>query len=249
MSKDLKKLILEMKQDNPLWGCKKITNELKKINIGIHYTTLYKIIHTFFRKQGKIQPNGSWSKFLKFHWDSLFSMDFMVIDTLLGKRFYIFIIFELKSRKIIRFDLTENSCRKFVKQRMELFSEDFEGKAITLIYDNASQFTSIDYSWFGIKGVNICSYAPNMNAFVERLNGSIRREALDHFLLFSEKQIQKIISQVVFHCNNQRIHQGIDKILDAEIGKCSGNIRKLRTSPSQGAFARDRSRSGPKRCI
>ena len=32
------------------------------------------------------------------------------------------------------------------------------------------------------------------DAFTERLMGSIRREALDHFLLFSEKQVRKIIS-------------------------------------------------------
>ena len=130
------------------------------------------------------------------------------MDTLFGKRFYLFIIMELKTRKIIRSDLTENPCREFVKQRIELFSEDLSGKK-TLIYDNASQFTSIDYSWYDIEGVNICSYAPNMNAYVERLNGSIRREALDHFLLFSEKQIRKIVKSYVNYYNYFRPHQGI----------------------------------------
>jgi transposase InsO family protein len=89
-------------------------------------------------------------RFLKTNWDSLLGMDFMTIDTLFGKRFYLLIIMELKSRRIIRYDLTENPCREFVKQRVELFSNDFPHKK-TLIYDNASQFTSIDYSWFGIK--------------------------------------------------------------------------------------------------
>ncbi len=161
-----------MKQDNNLWGCKKIANELKKINIDIHYTTVNKIIYTF-RKQGKIQPNGSWKKFLKSNWDSLYGMDFMTIDTLFGKRLYLLIILELKTRTIVRFDKTENPCREFVKQRIELFSEKYEGQKKTLIYDNAAQFTSINYSWYDIKGVNICTSAPNMNAFVERLNGSI----------------------------------------------------------------------------
>jgi hypothetical protein len=36
-----------------------------------------------------------------------------------------------------------------------------------------------------------------MNAFVERLNGTIRREALDHFFLLSEKQVRNIISEFV----------------------------------------------------
>ena len=200
VSNDIKKLILEMKQENYLWGCKKIADELKKINIEIHYTTVNRIISSF-RKQGLIKPNGSW------------------------KRFYLLIILELKTRKIVRFDLTENPCRKFVKQRIELFSEDFEEKK-TLIFDNALQFTSIDYSWYDIKGVNICTSAPNMNAYIERLNGTIRREALDHFLIFSEKQVRKIISEFVEYYNNQRMHQGINKIPDAEIDDIPGTIKK-----------------------
>lgn len=224
ITRDIKKLILEMKQENQLWGCKKIANELKKINIEIHYTTVNRIICTF-RKKGLIQPNGSWKRFLKIHWDSLFAMDFMTIDTLFGKRFYLLIILELKSRKIIRYDLTENPCREFVKQRIELFTEDFEEKKI-LIYDNAPQFTSIDYSWYGIKGVNISTSAPNMNAYTERFNGTIRREALDHFLLFSEKQVRKIVSEFIKYYNTQRMHQGINKMPDAEIDDIPGTIKK-----------------------
>ncbi len=145
----LKKLIREMKTDNPLWGCRRISDELKKLNINIHHTSVNKIIQTF-RKQGMIQSNGSWLRFLKTHWDSLYGMDFAMINTLFSKRFYLFIILELKSRRIIRYDLTENPCREFVKKRIELFTEDTPGDK-TLILDNALQFTSIEYSWYNIK--------------------------------------------------------------------------------------------------
>ena len=43
--------------------------------------------------------------------------------TLFGKRFYLLIILEMRTRRIVRYDLTENPCREFVKQRIELFSE------------------------------------------------------------------------------------------------------------------------------
>ena len=160
------------------------------------------------------------------HWDSLFAMDFLTIDTLFGKRFYLLLIMELKTRRIVRYDLTENPCREFVKQRITLFSEEHPGIK-TLIYDNASQFTSIDYRWYDIEGVNICSYAPNMNAFVERLNGTIRREALNHFLLFSEKQVRNIIQSYVAYYNEQRMHQGINTVPDADIVESSGSIKKV----------------------
>ncbi len=77
VSKAIKKLILEMKQENHLWGCHRITDELKKIG-----------------------------------------MDFMTIDNLFGKRFYLLIILELKTRRIVQWNLTENPCREFVKQRI-----------------------------------------------------------------------------------------------------------------------------------
>ena len=159
------------------------------------------------------------------HWDSLYAMDFMTVDTLFGKRFYLLIILELKTRKIVRSDMTEHPCIEFVKQRIELFAEDFEEKK-TLIYANALQFTSIDYSQYSIKGVSISTSAPNMNAYVERVNGTIRREALDHFLLFSEKQVRNIVSEFIEYYNTKRMHQGINKIPDAEIDDIHGTIKK-----------------------
>lgn len=222
ITRDIKDLILEMKQDNHLWGCKKIANELKKINIDIHYTTVNRIISTF-RNQGLIKPNGSWKKFLKIHWESLFAMDFMTVDTLLGKRLYLLIILELKSRKVAYWKLTESPSREFVRQQIIDFTYDND-KSKTLIYDNASQFTSIDYSDYGITGVNISLASPNMNAFVERLNGTIRREALDHFFLFSENQVKNIVSEFVQYYNTKRMHQGINKIPDSEIQESTGTI-------------------------
>ena len=70
--------------------------------------------------------------------------------------------------------------------------------------------------------------SPNMNAFVERVNGTIRREALDHFLLISEKQVRNIISEFVEYYNNQKMHQGINKIPNAEIQERSGAIKKMK---------------------
>lgn len=54
--KSIKDLILEMKIENCLCRCIKIVNDLGKMGIEIHFTTVNKIIQTF-RKNGKLQRN------------------------------------------------------------------------------------------------------------------------------------------------------------------------------------------------
>lgn len=104
-----------MKNDNVLWGCRRITDELKKLGIDLHHTTVNRILQDF-RKKGRIAASGSWSRFLKAHWDSMYAMDFMTIDTLLGKRFFLLIVLKLSTREIKYWDMTENPTKEFVRQ-------------------------------------------------------------------------------------------------------------------------------------
>ncbi|MDA3808992.1 MAG: integrase core domain-containing protein [Spirochaetaceae bacterium] len=65
-----------------------------------------------------------------------------------------------------------------------------------------------------------------MNAYTERVIGTIRREAMDHFLLFSEKQVRNIIKQYVEFYNHLRPHQSIEGIPEGNISRDSGFIKK-----------------------
>ena len=47
-----------------------------------------------------------------------------------------------------------------------------------------------------------------MNALAERFVGSVRREALDYYLLISEKQIMRLLIE---YYNSKLPHQGIDQ--------------------------------------
>jgi transposase InsO family protein len=101
---------------------------------------------------------------------------------------------------------------------------------------NKSGIYTIDFNQYGIKAVNTSPYAPNMNSFTERVIGTIRREALDHFLMFSKKQVQNIIREFVDYYNNHRIHQGINDIPNGFTTSKFGTIKKKedirRYSPS-----------------
>ncbi len=222
---EIKNLILELKNDNSLWGCRRIADELSKLKIDIHHTTVNRIIQDF-RKKGMIAVNGSWSRFLKAHWDSLYCMDFMTIDTIFGKRFYLLIILKLSTQEIKYWDFTKNPTKEFVRQRIIEFQDRDSGRKY-LIHDNALQFTSINYSAYGIEGVRTSVAAPNMNAYVERAISTIRREALDHFLLISERQIRNVVSEYVDYYNRYRPHQGIAGIPADSKAAGDGKIVKL----------------------
>ena len=219
----IKQMILKMKNENILWGSRRISGELKKLGIDIHHTTVHRIIQTF-RKNGHIKSTGSWNKFLKAHWNSLFATDFFTVDPLFGKRMYVLFIIQLKSRRLVQWRMTEHPTREFVRQQIIDFEDSLDNEHAYLIHDNGSQYITIDYSDYGITGIRTGIRAPNMNAFAERFVRSFREEALDHFILFSKKQIKKIVDEYVNYYNKYRHHQGIDDIPEKSLNRGTGKV-------------------------
>ena len=64
----------------------------------------------------------------------------------------------------------------------------------------------------GIRGIPIPFSAPNANAYCERLIGTLRRECLDHMLIFNERHLLKILQEYKNFYNHERYHQGIKRI-------------------------------------
>lgn len=78
----------------------------------------------------------------------------------------------------------------------------------------------------GIEEVMTAYRSPWQNAYVERLNGSIRRECLDHVIIWNERHLARLLSSYFEYYNEARTHLGLDK----ETPKCRP-ISK-RASPS-----------------
>ena len=225
VKKEIKQIILNMKNDNLNWGYKKIQGELLKLGISLDQKTIRNILNVF-RRRGKVKKSLSWKKFLTLQIHLIYAMDFFTIDTILNQRLYVYFILYHKTREIVQFAITTNPTREFVRQQLIEFEQKVD-QVVYMIHDHAAQF-NINYIEYGIKSIRTSVEAPNMNAHAERFVGSIRREALDYYLLISEKQIEGILDEYINYYNSKRPHQGIDqKVPRMYKPQLYGKVQKL----------------------
>ena len=65
--------------------------------------------------------------------------------------------------------------------------------------------------------------APKMNAYCERLIGTLRRECLDHVIVFGEDHARRVLTEYAAYYNEDRPHHALDG--DAPIpGTCTRGL-------------------------
>ncbi len=130
-----------------------------------------------------------------------------------NQRFYVHFVIYHKTREIIQFAITTNPVREFVKQQIIDFSENLS-EVVYLIHDRANEFR-LNYLDYGIQGVKTSVKSPNMplgarrvNSIAERWIASVRKEMLDHFIIFNQKQLYNILKEYIENYYNcKRPHQ------------------------------------------
>src|SRR5262249_46601398 len=63
----------------------------------------------------------------------------------------------------------------------------------------------------GIRDKPTAPRSPWQNPYVERLIGTIRRECLDHMIVFGEAHLRRILGRYAAYYNESRIHRSLDK--------------------------------------
>ncbi|MDR0444579.1 MAG: helix-turn-helix domain-containing protein, partial [Treponema sp.] len=136
ITKAIKELILKMKNENRLWGSRRIRDELLKLSVKVSHETISKTIQHFM-KENVIKPTLAWKKFISSNLKTLFACDFFTVDIFGFKRFYAFFIIQLETRKIVQFSCTDHPNMLFVRNQLSCFSEQFPN--VHLIHDNSGE--------------------------------------------------------------------------------------------------------------
>ena len=68
----------------------------------------------------------------------------------------------------------------------------------------------------GLRAIRTPIRSPKANAFAERFVRTIRRECLDHVLVFGERHLKRILREYVSHCNKERPPRGLSLLQTPE---------------------------------
>ncbi len=208
ISKDLRELIRKMSQENPLWGAPRIHGELLKLGIEVSQATVSK-----YMVRHRKPPSQPWRTFLKNHAHDIISIDFFTVPSATFRVLYVFLVLLNDRREVIHFNVTYSPSAFWSGQQIvEAFPWDTAPKYLIRDRDKkyGVEFVSRVES-MGINQVLISAQSPWQNPFVERIIGSIRRECLDHVIVFNEKHLRRILKSYFQYYHESRTHLGLEK--------------------------------------
>jgi putative transposase len=131
-------------------------------------------------------------------------------------------------RKIVRTAVTDHPTAAWLSRQVtEAFP--WETAPRYLLRDRDASYGSYfcnRIEAMGIKEVVTAPRSPWQNGYVERVIGSIRRECLDHIVIFNERHLRRVLSSYVNYYQRTRTHLSLDKdcpdsrpIMARKIGK------------------------------
>ena len=203
---------LRMALENRTWGAERIRGELLKLGIRVSKRTIQKYI-------AKVRPASSqtWATFLKNHAGEIWACDFTVVFDLLFRPLYIFVIMELKTRRVVHTAVTSSPTDEWAAQQLRE-ATPWGQMPKYLIHDRdnkyGQQFSTVAAN-SGIKELKTPFRAPKANAYCERFIGSLKRESLDHILILHRNQLRRLVAEFIVYYNFSRPHQGIGQHIPA----------------------------------
>jgi transposase InsO family protein len=123
------------------------------------------------------------------------------------------VIRSLDRRRPIHFAVTANPTAEWTaRQLQEAFPWDSAPRY--LLRDRDKTYGGVFYEtakWLGIREILTAPQSPWQNGYVERLVGSIRRECLDHVIIFNESGLRRVLKSYFEYYEQTRTHLSLGK--------------------------------------
>ena len=208
ISREIRKLIQRMSQENPTWGVPRIKSELALLGYQVAESTVAKYMY-----RQKKPPSQTWRTFLLNHATEIAAIDFFTMPSVSYRIFYVFVVLRHSDRKILHFNITQHPSAIWTAQQItEAFPFDSCPRFILRDRDRIyGKYFQKRVKHMGIDEVLIAPRSPWQNPYVERVIGSIRRECLDHFIILGETHLCRILNEYVEYYNKVRPHLSLNR--------------------------------------
>jgi hypothetical protein len=208
IERELRDLIRRMSKENPLWGAPRIHGELLKLGFELAESTVSKYM---IRRQGP--PSQNWRTFLGNHADAIAAIDLCVVPTLTFERLFAFLVLGHGRRHLLWFAVTRNPTAEWLAQQIvEAFPWNTAPTYLLRDNDGAyGQAFTHRVRTMRIRDRPISPRSPWQNPYVERLIGTLRRDCLDHVLIFGARHLRQILTSYSSYYNQSRTHLSLDK--------------------------------------
>jgi transposase InsO family protein len=208
LSAEVRKLIRDISLANPLWGAPRIHGELLKLGIDVGQTSVGK-----YMARNKRPPSQGWKTFLRNHADGIASIDLFVVPTVSFQLLYGLLILKHGRREIMQLSATAHPSAEWISRQLtEAFG--WEEGPCYLVRDRDGVYGEVftrRVRAMGIRDRPTAPRSPWQNGHCERLIGSIRRECLDHMVVFGERHLCRLLRTYADYYNRTRTHLSLDK--------------------------------------
>jgi transposase InsO family protein len=136
-----------------------------------------------------------------------------VVPTLTFECLFAFLVVGHGRRQLLWFAVTRNPTAEWLAQQIvEAFPWDMAPTYLVRDNDRAhGQAFTNRVRTIGIRHRPISPGSPWQNAYVERLIGTLRRECLDHVLIYGERHLRRILTLYSLYYNETRTHLRLGK--------------------------------------
>jgi transposase InsO family protein len=219
-SKELIDAVIEMKRRNPRFGCRKIAEQISSaFGIEINKDVVRRILIQHSRPVPS-DDGPSWLTVIGHAKDSLWSVDFFRCESMLLKSYWIMVVMDVFTRRIIGFGVAPADldgpviCRMFNRA----IAKQTPPKYLSSDNDPLFRF----HRWranlriLEVDELKTIPFVPSSHPFVERLIGTVRREYLDRTLFWNRGDLERKLDNYQAYYNQHRCHTGLAGATPAE---------------------------------
>jgi putative transposase len=141
------------------------------------------------------------------------AIDFLVVPTVNFRLLFFFVVLGHERRHAIHFNVTAHPTAEWTaRQIAEAFPWDTAPRY--LLHDRDCIYGETFHQRvreMGMREVVTSPRSPWQNPYAERFIGSLRRECLDHIIVFNESSLRRILKAYLEYYEHSRTHLALEK--------------------------------------